>query len=494
MILKNFKSFDKFKAITAFIIALYVFSLVPVLWTAFYSHPTADDFAYSIYVHKAFLNGGNILDILGAAFRKVSQSYVEWQGTFAAVFIFSLQPAAFSESLYFITGFIMIGALSFSTYFLFDTFIVKICKSKKEYSLFISTLVLFFNIQFIFDLRQGIYWFNGSSYYTLFYCFSLLMFSVLLRIYVSENTKRRMLLFIPALFLAFLIGGGNYSTALCSVCLMVILLFFVIKNKKEQWYMYILVFVILLAGFIVSMSAPGNLVRAENFQSSQMSPVKAVIFSVIRSAVFISEWTTFAHFMLFIIVTPILFKISKNIEFEFKFPLIVLIVSFLCFATQLTPPLYAMGNVGAERQVNIYKYSYYLLVLLNIFYICGWLNHRLNFNITFGKEISMRNKLYIIGALVFLMGIGILGYNDSHNLSFVETTNALMSGKVQQYDMEYKRIVEKIKKQEDDCIEDISDVPAFFGSFEFDEDPQYWTNKSVASYYDVKPFSVRNQI
>lgn len=491
IMIKKFKSIDKFNAATVFLIAIYVISLIPILYAAFYSHPTADDFSYSIYVHKAFLSGGNIIDILGAAFRKISESYFNWQGTFSAIFIFSLQPAAFSENLYFITAFIMIGALSFSTYFLFDTIIVKICKSKKAYSLFISTLVLIFNIQFIFDLRQGVYWFNGSSYYTLFYCFALLMFSVLFRMYISARTKQRMLLFIPALFLAFFIGGGNYSTALCSVCLMMIFIFFVIKEKKEQWYIYVMIFIVLLAGFIVSMAAPGNLVRGEYFQSLQMSPVKAVISSVLRSAVFISEWTTFAHVILFIVITPILFKISKNVTFEFKFPLIVLIVSFLCFATQLTPPLYAMGTVGSGRQVNIYKYSYYLLFLLNIFYMCGWLNHRLKFSVTFGKEISKYVKVCISGVLVFLMGIGIWGYYDSHSLPSVETAKALIEGKVQQYDIEYKNIVEKIKKQEDYYIEDISDTPRFFGNFEFDGDPQYWTNKSVALYYDAKLFSLK---
>jgi len=50
--IKKFKSIDKFNAATVFLIAIYVISLIPILYAAFYSHPTADDFSYSIYVHK----------------------------------------------------------------------------------------------------------------------------------------------------------------------------------------------------------------------------------------------------------------------------------------------------------------------------------------------------------------------------------------------------------------------------------------------------------
>ena len=96
-------------------------SLIPIIVSSFYSHPLADDFGYSAKVNRVVSNGGGLFDILSAGFQKVKETYMGWQGTYSAVFIFSIQPAAFSENIYFLTTFVMIGSLILSTFIFVNT-------------------------------------------------------------------------------------------------------------------------------------------------------------------------------------------------------------------------------------------------------------------------------------------------------------------------------------------------------------------------------------
>lgn len=89
---------DRKKIIT--IVAIFLgagllLSLIPIIISSFYSHPLADDFGFSEKVNHVVKNGGGLFDILSASFQQVKDTYLDWQGTYAAIFVFSLQPAAF---------------------------------------------------------------------------------------------------------------------------------------------------------------------------------------------------------------------------------------------------------------------------------------------------------------------------------------------------------------------------------------------------------------
>lgn len=168
--------------------AAFIISIIPVLYCAFFAHPLYDDYGYSLDVHYAIQNGGGITDILQAAAHKVKEMYFEWQGTFTAIFIFALQPGVFLEKYYFLTTFIMIGSLSASSFFIVETIIVRWLNGKMSYVFIISSLLMICYIQFMPDKLQGLYWFNGSSYYTLFYSISLFLIGILIRLVINTNS------------------------------------------------------------------------------------------------------------------------------------------------------------------------------------------------------------------------------------------------------------------------------------------------------------------
>lgn len=473
----------KIMSILSFVILLI--SLIPILYASFYAHPLYDDFGFASKVHNAIINGGNIFDILIASFNQVIDSYFGWQGTFSAIFIFSLQPGVFSDNLYFLTTFIMVFSLLLSTFYFFDTVIVKWFGEKRSYSILISSLVLFLSMQFIVNKEEAFYWFNGSSYYTLFYSFSLTYFATIIRMYLAPNLKKKVFLFVPVALLSIIIGGGNYTTALTTTVIFLLSIIILIKNNTKNKSLYIFAFILLLFSFIISMLAPGNAVRAGT--TTGMSAIKAIIMSVFYSIVYIGRWTKLSQVVLFIFLSPVLFIIAKKTKFSYRYPFIVLVISFLCFATQLTPPLFAMSSVGSGRQVNIYYYSYYLLIIFDIFYFSGWIS-KSKFIVPNYSALNIKKVISAVLVLLIMFLAGCLEYGVKEMTS-IQTSLSIINGSLVEYDNEYNECINSIKSGKK-VVNDIENTPEFFGKLDISENSDYWVNRQLCNYFNVEPFSL----
>ena len=91
--------------------------LIQLLRVSFYIHPSADDFDYGIYTIGAINHGiGNVF--VGVA-KTIYKYYNNWQGTYSAITIFSLNPSIWGDNFYFLTTFILVFCISFSIYYLF---------------------------------------------------------------------------------------------------------------------------------------------------------------------------------------------------------------------------------------------------------------------------------------------------------------------------------------------------------------------------------------
>ena len=66
---------------------IFVVSLIPIILLSTYNFPCADDLGYSIYTRHAWVDTHNLFSVLGAAGRKVAESYQIWQGTCSQEFL-----------------------------------------------------------------------------------------------------------------------------------------------------------------------------------------------------------------------------------------------------------------------------------------------------------------------------------------------------------------------------------------------------------------------
>ncbi len=492
--MKKHDHFNRSTILAAFLLVAFCFSLLPILYAGFFAHPLADDYSYSSRVHHAIANGDSLLSAIAET---VSYTYLTWQGTFSATAIFSVQPAAVSSSLYFLTPWIMIGFLSFSTFFFFETIIKKILHSKTSYGIIISCLTLILSIQYVPSINQAFYWFNGSSYYTLFYSLSLIYLTLLLRMRSAPAGKKKSFDFVLSLILGIIIGGGNYSTALITaelVFLLTVIAFY--KRSNDRWLIFVS-FIVFLAAFTINIIAPGNTVRADVVTG--LSPAVAIAQSLLYALGKICAWTQVPQMIYILSVAMLSVFIVPHCTAKFNKPILAIIFAYLLFASQLTPPLYAMSSIGSGRQVNIYYYSYYLLISFSVFYLCGWLHQRLTENgdpkyasNRPGLALLIRKNLWAITiVLCIIMGANAYEHGLLQLTSF-QTTKAALDGTLAEYDKEYYAIEEKLNAGSGNLvIEDIKTVPPFFSDLDLSEDPEYWTNKALANYYELE--SIKKQ-
>lgn len=466
------------------VVTALVIMVIPIVNAGFYAGPIADDFVFSRRVHDALAAQGGIIPLLKAAVYTAKATYNSWQGTFAAVFIFALQPGVFSPSLYGLTTVLMLGSLICSTYIFIGTCFTKLMHMGRVKALLVSTLILINMIQFVPDKVEAFFWYNGSSYYTLFYCLSLLLFSAMIRLAITEKPA------IPTVIaaaLAFVIGGGNYTTALlCAEIEILFIIFFDVKRNKRTVF-FVLVAAAGIAALIISVVAPGNSVRADMVDG--LSPVKAIALSILYAARFVGLWTRLPQIVILMIAFPILYVAADKSDFDFRWPAGVAVAAFLLFASQLTPPLYAMSTYGSGRQVDIYYYSYYLFALGIEYYIAGWIagnTKAINAEEIIG--ICKKYPLYLFLTLAILWGVGCCSFGI-RSMTTVDTTLAYTGGVLSEYKKQYNEMIETIEKAEPSDIVEVKREavrPDFFLQNGISEDADNWINQGMAGYFGVR--------
>ena len=249
-------------------LAIFILCIIPILSAGHYAHPLYDDYRYSHRVHEVLMQNGGFADLIRAAVKQVQWTYRNWQGTFSAVFLFAFQPGVFSQDLYFLTTWIMVLGLFLSTLFFCWTAIVTWLHARKEYAVLLAVLISICTIQFVPDKQGAFFWFNGSCYYTLFYSFALIYFSVLIRFVITKKISGIVGWLILLLPMTVLMAGANYTTGLfCCEMMAVATVFLLIRKHPRSWVVLLLTAALIYL-FTISTSAPGNSIRAAKTTST----------------------------------------------------------------------------------------------------------------------------------------------------------------------------------------------------------------------------------
>ena len=471
---------DRLKLLQILVIIAFVVSLVPVLWISFYSHPLFDDYSYSIGVHKAIMDGASLVGVVGAALSEVANTYITWQGTYSAIFLFALQPGVYSVPIYWLTAFILIGSLVISNIILSKTVICKVLKGRSEIAVIVALLISAFQIHFVPYIKEAFYWYNGGMYYTFFYSLMVIEWAAVLSFMREEKNKIGAM--IGIILLGIFISGGNYSTALINVLVIgLATIVSLIKNRKKSAFLITLT-VVVMGSFAVSMLAPGNSVRATQYHS--LTPVQAVVESIKYAAICIARWTRLQQIGLIILLAVCLAPILRKAQHHFSVPLLKIAFAFGIFAAQATPPLYAMNSVGGLREINMYHYSYYLLMAFVVLEVEGWLIEKLGAKT---EKVGSVVGYVSVGCAAVLVAVGTFMFGLKYT-AFFTTFLDLKSGRAQHYDAEYKRIVALIEESDGTVYTtDINEWPNSFYRLDLrpEGDIGYWINNNMAQYFGV---------
>ena len=361
----------QYKAFAVLAAAALFLLILPMLAAGLFAVPCADDFSYGAPAHLAYLETGSVTAALLAGAGKVAETYQSWQGSFSAVFLMAMQPAVFSESLYALTPAIMLAALLLGVFCFCSALLCGVFGMDKNACVTVACVICALCTQLVPSPVQGFYWYNGAVYYVLFFGLSLLWMALCIRSALRGGTVR----LVFACVLAVLVGGGNYVTALsCSILGVSAAVLLRIKGtplRKKA----LLPVLFLLISFAVSMAAPGNTGREASVYI-RTGAVQAILRSFESGAVYGIKWLSLPLAGLMAFLAPILWKEAAASDFAFRYPLPVTLYSFCLFSAMFCPPLYAMGDIGELRLLNIIYFAYVMLVTLNLFYWLGWAAHR----------------------------------------------------------------------------------------------------------------------
>jgi hypothetical protein len=465
----------KLNITAAAIAALFVLSLVPMLILAFYNHPSADDYSFGINTARAWRDTGSLWEVAKAAGQTVGIYYDGWQGTWSAIFLFTLQPDAFGGGYWF-TAFLMPGAFCTSALLLSrELLIVRLGASRAEWAI-ISLLPLSMMIHRLPSATQAFFWWNGAMFYTFFYSLTLIYLTLLLRLQ-RDGTKSAVAV-AGASVLGAVIGGGSFPAAMLAFLCSAAFIGISALNKDKRALRLVCPFLLLLGGLIVNIAAPGNAIRAQNFEG--MGPAGAIARSFMYGAGFCVKWMTVETICVILLTLPFIYSAVKRSGLPFRYPAAVSALSFCIYSSVFTPSLYAMGVVGPDRLLNVGYYAFWWLVLLNIAYWCGWLCKRV-------KQMPFLRRAAVPAAAVVLAVFAVFAYRSRTENTAWLSLHILRNGEAAAYSGECRerRAVLIGADGGHVTVKPIRTRPRPLFLADFADDPAVWPNTAVAMYYDL---------
>ena len=464
------------KIFSLVILLVFIISIIPILSMAFYARQVWDDYNSTIYLHRYF-NDHNYLRAFFSPIMWTRGMYIGWQGTYSAEFLFALQPGAWPVPAYWLTTFIIVGTVSFSVAFFWRTLANKVFERDKNYGNIIALLILIIQFQKVPYIHQGFYWYNGAIYYSFFFALALIEAALMLRLLFSEQeiTKRRRVLMAV---LAFIVSGGNYSTALVNCLSLILLAVYAYFTDKDKFKDFKHICIVALVGLIISMIAPGNLARAASDGISMSAPraiLKAIEYALLSVKMWLRPW----QIAIFMCMIPVIYKMVVRSKIKFRYPVVALALMFGLYAAQMAPPFYGLSSPGAERQIDMYYYSFYLLLTGCLVYMEGWIAKKIPEHCAWVEKAVF--ILPVIGVVILVIGLTVKGVGDFNSYKIWDD---IASGRAAQYDKEYEAITGKMAAESGTCyVQDISQWTYSLDRLNINEDPEYWTNKSLAEYY-----------
>ena len=491
--LKN--SIDKIIFICSILFLIVV--IVPLLVIAQYNVPAVDDYSYSMLTYKTYEETKSVVQTFGTAMEQVQTTYQNWQGSFSAVFLMALQPGIWGIGMYGITTFLVLGTFLFGNLVFFYVIFSRVCKASFIQYMPIFAIVTGLSILWCPNPVESFYWYNGSIYYTFYYGVMLFVLAILVNTFFVDK-KSRWFSTIFTIFLVVFLGGGNYVTGLIFAELMVLLVFYTYVKKTKNRLCLTVVFIGFLISFIINMSAPGNAVRATSCES--MSAIDSIFSALNAGREYLIKPNNIMIFLGLLLIVPLLWKITESMNYSFKSPLLVTMLSFGLFSSQFVPTLYAQSFIGPFRLQNIIWYSVWIFALFNILYWLGWVKNTINKSIgnnsihkiiddALGKKVIGYYLIIGIIYIVFMFDYGFMGTTS------ISAVKSLRNGEAKIYYDEYVERQEIISASntKDVVVPPYSVKPNLLFFDDIYSDSKDWRNIDTARFYQLNSIRLTSE-
>lgn len=474
------------KAIAWIIITIFLISLIPLFYIAPYCHPTTDDYVYGAEAYHTWNETHSLPQTVRTAFDVTADTFTNWQGTYSACFLMSLQPDVFG--IYWITPFILILSFISANYWLYYIVMRKYLKATQWQYLIVSTTIILMSMQCIPSPFDAFYWYNGGMYYTLYYAACLFLACFIILCSTLQNKIKKTVYGSLAMLVCIFIAGGNYVTGLIVPVILTFSIFVLHADKRKIPTILYIALATFMIGFLFSITAPGNSIRATHEESTPA--LYAIWLSFTNGCYYITKFTSPTICALFLVLLPIIFRLARQMKFGFPYPWLFTLSTYAIYCALFTPTCYALGHPGFERNFNLYLYCYVWLIMVNLFYISGaiW-QQSLKGNVICKDLTSLANHIkiaitpynkYLYIVITFVFVVTILQTSASSKRVLRDIT----SGRASKFDEAMKDRMAKYKSGEQDIIfPTLSVQPESLITFDITFDKGHWINQGVCMYY-----------
>ena len=478
-------------------------SMLPLIAIAPFDHPSADDFNYSVLTRHVWVETGSLLQVLQAAAETTVYYFNEWQGLYVSPFLQALQPAIFGESAYVIGPLFLFAVHIASTLFFFHVLIRNVFRGNRCQWVELSCIGLFLMLQLLPSAVEGFYWYNGGVNYTFFY--ALLMLMMGMTWYCDRTERRGVKCFLTGLLMlmGFILAGGNQVTSFVGILFYLICgIFRCIGGEKRKGISLLLVCLVIAAGFILNITAPGTAVRQAT--CLDRPGVAGTIFrSVSDTLHYMTAWLRPFFLVCLAGAVPSAYGTARNFRretgFSYPCPLLAVIGAGAVLAAMYCPSIYAQGFSGNYRLINVSYFVFVILILFLLIYLLGWLSMKLeknNFSEIAEKAEQSAEKLSWKAAAIYLIVFLAFLYPVREELAGLNAATSLANGKAAQYDREWEERVSLMMEADEDGIVELKPFtvkPKVLFFEDMDKSPDNWKNQAMAEYYGRRGVAVKEE-
>ena len=435
-------------------VLLLVATLVPLLLISGYNHSYADDWHYGVWAHLTLQETGNVFLAIVTALEQVGKAWFEWQGTYSAIFLMAIEPGVFGEQFYVLAAPIVLATFIGGTLFFTHVVLRELLGAERGVWLAVSCAALAVQLLLQPSPVEGIFWYNSAVYYTTYHGAALALMGCLARIANPRRQSRPRGVLVASCLLAVFVAGGNFVTALVVAEVMFAMLVVLIMRGRRSAMAQLPPFALMVVGLALSLAAPGNEVRqVTQFPEDGMGVWDTIWNSSLACFQYIQQWSTGIVLLLAVMCAPLALRVARRAAadgWHFPLPALVAVGSVALFATSFTPTFWAQGSPGPGRVQNCRFDLFVVLVLLNLFWVCGWLAAQRLERGECSRREPISGDVAIAFGLTALVAVCVAGSMAAdkdlgEQLSSVSAARSVASGQAAAYDEQVWQRLETIE-------------------------------------------------
>ena len=473
--------------------------LLPLLLISAYNHAYADDWHYGVWAHLALEQTGNVGVAIVTALEQVGKAWFDWQGTYSAIFLMAIEPSVFGEQCYVIAAPLVMALLVAGTLFFSHVVLVELMGADRGSWIGLSCLVVAVQLLLQSSPVEGIFWFNSAIYYTGYHAAALALIGCVLRVCDPRRTRRPVCAMVASCVLAAFVAGGNFVTALVAAEVMVAILAVLIYQGRRCASDVLPAFAIMVLGLALSLAAPGNEVRQQTqFPDDGLGVTQTILQSSIAAFQYLQQWSSVLVVILAAASVPVAVRACERVAargWTFRWPALVVAGSIALFATSFTPTFWAQGTVGPGRVQNCRFALFVVLVVVDVFWVCGWLAARrraVGLGAARGRVVSGVSLAWATALAVVVLGcvVGSMAADKDlgEELSSVSAARSLASGQAAAYDEQVWERLDYIESSDEDSLRVpyYTDVPHVLLMGDIRDNMDNYINYRLCQWYGKK--------